>query len=556
MRNMDRPIGSLRRLLTVSKKSDMPDVSRSHNSSQRNNPFRRRDYTLVFGLALFIRLLAALPQTQPNYMDASYYLVGGQRLALGYGFNDPYVWNYLDHPQSLPQPSHLYWMPLPSLLVAASESIFGVNYRAAQIPFVLLAAVLPVIAYAVAWRVSGVRRHAWLAALLTIFSAFYLPYWGVPESFAPFAVFGAVALYWACAASKWKWLAAGACAGLAHLSRADGLLLLLPMLLIQVRLHDPNGRRKIFILYPSSFILIFTGYLVIMLPWFARNLSVIGAPLSTAGSQTIWMCNYDELFAYGQQFDLAHLLGCGNVLAIRWNGITSGLVHWSAEVGLIFLALLIVIGLWRERRARLFQAALLYAGLLFTAMTLIFTFAGDRGGLFHSSGALLPFAYAAVPIGLETLIGWISQRRRTWKASTARSVFSAALVVFAVALSVSIYHGRVIGPDWNNPIWNQSDRVYATIGQWLTDRGEINPIVLVNNPPGFTYQTGLQSIVVPNGDVDDLLKAARQFGAQWVVLDVNRPAGLAELYANPASDPRFGPAVLIDGAQVLQIIAP
>ena len=50
-------------------------------------------------------------------------------------------------------------------------------------------------------------------------------------------------------------------------------LLLLPMLLIQIRLHDPNGRRKIFILHPSSFILIFTGYLVIMLPWFARNLS-------------------------------------------------------------------------------------------------------------------------------------------------------------------------------------------------------------------------------------------------------------------------------------------
>ena len=313
----------------------------------------RRDLGLIFGLALLVRVLAALPQTQPNYMDASYYLVGGQRLAQGYGFSDPYVWNYLDRPHGLPHPSHLYWMPLPSILVAASQSIFGVNYRAAQIPFVLLSAVLPLLAYLVAQHVSGIRRHAWMAALLTIFSPFYLPYWGVPESFAPFAVFGALALYWACAEARWKWLAAGACAGLAHLSRADGALLLLPMLLIQVRLRDSDGRRKIFIPHARraalSFIII--GYLAVMLPWFLRNLSAIGAPLSTAGSQTIWMCNYDELFAYGQQFDLTHLLSCGNVIATRLNGVASGLVHWLAEAGMIFLAPLIVIGLWRERRA-------------------------------------------------------------------------------------------------------------------------------------------------------------------------------------------------------------
>src|SRR5512139_2103738 len=180
----------------------------------------RRDIGLIFGLALLVRVLAALLQTQPDYMDAAYYLVGGQRLVQGFGFSDPYVWNYLDRPAALPHPSHLYWMPLPSILVAIGQSIFGVDYRAAQIPFVLLSAALPVLAYLIAQRVSGARRHAWLAALLTIFSPFYAPYWGVPESFAPFAVFGALALYWACAETKWKGLAAGLCAGLAHLSRA------------------------------------------------------------------------------------------------------------------------------------------------------------------------------------------------------------------------------------------------------------------------------------------------------------------------------------------------
>jgi 4-amino-4-deoxy-L-arabinose transferase-like glycosyltransferase len=514
----------------------------------------RRDAWLILGLAVIVRVLAAMPQTQPNYMDAAYYLVGGQRLAQGLGFNDPYIWHYLDLPQTLPHPSHLYWMPLPSLLTAISQSIFGITYRAAQIPFVLLSAVLPLLAYLITRRVSDVRRHAWIAALLTIFSPFYLPYWGVPESFAPFAVFGALALYWACAETKWKWLAAGACAGLAHLSRADGVLLLLPMFLIQIGVQRPAGRQRIFIRRPLSFLLVLAGYVLIMTPWFLRNLNAVGTPLSTAGSQTIWLCRYDEMFAYNQQFDLNHLLNCGNMLATRLNGVTSGAVHWLAEVGMIFLAPLIVIGLWRERRQRLFQVALWYALWLFAAMTLIFTFAGDRGGLFHSTSALLPFFYAAAPLGLDAAIDWVAQRRRSWNARTAKKMFSAALVAYAVLLSFFVYRGRAVGPDWSDPIWNQSDRVYGTIGRWLHDRSELNPIVMVNNPPGFTYQTGLLSIVVPYGDAADVLRAADQFGAKWLVLDANRPEPLAGLYANPDSNARFRVRSSVGDVFVMEIM--
>ena len=187
-------------------------------------------------------------------------------------------------------------------------------------------------------------------------------------------------------------------------------------------------------------------------------------------------------------------------------------------------------------------------------MTLVFTLTGDRGGLFHSTAALLPFFYAAAPIGVDAVIDWIARRRRKWNAATAKQIFSAMFVVYAVLMSFMVYRGRVIGPDWSDPIWNESDRVYASIGQWLHDQGEINPIVMVNNPPGFTYQTGLPSIVVPYGDEVDLLRAADQFEATWLVLDANRPEALADLYANPAADPRFMVRTAVGPVLVLEIM--
>jgi len=300
--------------------------------------------------------------------------------------------------------------------------------------------------------------------------------------------------------------------------------------------------------------LLLLGYMIIMTPWFMRNISVIGAPLSSAGTQAAWVCNYDELFSFNARLDLNHLIGCGidRVMLTKLNGVASGALHLIAESGQIFLAPLIAIGLWRLRQQALFYGAILYLGMMFVAMMIVFTFAGERGGVFHSSSALLPFWYAAAPIGLDAVIGWIAARRKTWNAALARSVFSIALIGLAMALSLIIWYGRVIGSNASDPIWNQADRVYGPIGQWLRERGEADPIVMTNNPPGFYYQTGLRSIMIPNGDVDTLLAAARQFGTEWIALDDNRPAPLAGLYTDPGSDPRFevreafGPVIMLE----------
>jgi len=544
----------------------------------------RRDLAAIFVLALLARVAVAAFQSHPGYMDAYYYTVGAQRLVEGLGFTEPYVWNYLDDPTSLPRPSHLYWMPLPSILAAASMTIFGSSYHAAQVPFVLLASLVPLIAYTIAWRATSQRRAAWIAALLAIFSGFYVPFWGVPESFAPYAVFGSLALLLAGAGrSKRASFAAGVCAGLAHLTRADGALLLIPVLLSNaelrmqnaelrmknvelrrqnvelrrqnVELRRQNVEKRSGFLHSSFFILhsllaVLAGYLVITLPWFVRNVAVVGAPISPAGTRALWLCNYDELFSFGISLDASHWLSCGvdRIVATKLGAAWSGLVHLIAENGLIFLAPLMAVGLWRLRRERLFRPAIGYLVLLYLAMTLVFTFVGERGGLFHSSAALTPFLCAAAPIGLETIVGVVARRRRTWTAATANRVFSVSLVALAAIFSAAIAWGRVIGSDWS-----RADAAYREVGAWLVGQGDTDSIVMAGNPPGFTYHTGHPSIMIPNGDVDTLLLAAQRFGAQWLVLDSNRPVPLAVLYADPQSDARLKLRATLAGTLLFEI---
>lgn len=303
-----------------------------------------------------------------------------------------------------------------------------------------------------------------------------------------------------------------------------------------------------FILHPSSFLLI--GYLLVMLPWFLRNIAVVGAPIAPAGAQTLWLCSYDELFSYGVRLDLNHWLGCGlDQMAItKVRALGTGLAHLSAENGLVFLAPLMAAGLWRLRRQPGVRPALLYLVLLYLAMTLAFTFVGERGGLFHSSAALMPFLCAAAPIGLETVVNAIARRRRTWNGEVAQRVFGIGAVALAALFSAALVWGRVIRSDWN-----RADAAYREAGAWLAGQGDMDSIVMAGNPPGFTYHTGHPSIVIPNGEVDTLLAAARQFNAKWLILDANRPTPLAPLYDDPQLDPRLKLSATFDRAYLFQI---
>jgi hypothetical protein len=139
--------------------------------SQAHPPGRWLPWIIVT-LALGIRLLTAWLLRQPGYTDAYYYAVGAQQLYEGHGFEEPFIWNYLDPPESVPHPGYLYWMPLTAVLGWLGLKVLGNSFGAMQAPFVLLSALLPLIAYVVAWDLTGQRKHAAMAGLLAVFPGF------------------------------------------------------------------------------------------------------------------------------------------------------------------------------------------------------------------------------------------------------------------------------------------------------------------------------------------------------------------------------------------------
>ena len=491
----------------------------------------RRD-AAIFGLmALALGALMAATIRHPGYTDAYYYFNAGQRLVAGQGLTDVAIWTYVGDPPGLPAPAHLYWMPLPSLIAALGMALGGPSFDAAQIPFVVLYGGIVVTGFIVGALLGG-RHTAWLAGLPTLFSGFYMPYWTTTATFGPFGLAGSLCLLALGLARKsggraW-YAAAGGLAGLSHLARADGLLLV--GVLALVALWPAPGRRPDL----RGLTLGLVAYTAVMAPWFARNMSVTGSILPAGGLDTAWMRSYDEIAAYppGARLDEFLAWGAGNILTSRGEALALNVQRFIAEQGMVILAPLMLIGLWRRRRDPLLAGFWPYALALHVLMTLVFAFPGPRGGLFHSAAALLPFWAALGALGLDDVIGWLA-RCRGWRVLEAQRFFGAALILWAAALSAWVFIGKAAA-------WDQAG---ASFRDLPLPQGAV---VAINDPPALYYFTGRWGVPLPDAPPESLLDLAARYGVNYVVVDANRTRPMDDLWEG-RNVPAFLEPVAWDG---------
>ncbi|MDI6769839.1 MAG: hypothetical protein QMD04_09195 [Anaerolineales bacterium] len=559
-----------------------------------------RHYLLLALFGLIVSGSIAAFQSVPGYMDADYYYAGGLQLAAGRGFTEPYLWNYLGDPAGLPHPSHAYWMPLASILAALVPALSGhLTWFAARLPFILAAVLIPPLTSALAFSITSRRDLAIISGLLAVFSGYYAPFLPLADTFSLCMLFGALFfLIVNRKSSIANSLLLGLLAGLMHLSRADGVLWLLLALLVVVlqkpfhhsssislpytfdkrenfNANDANERisRMFFELYSrylpirgirvkkctaekssiTFYVLRITscisGYLLIMSPWLVRNLAVFGTPLAPGGSRALWLTGYNQLFAYpASQLTFAAWWqsGLAEILKARLWALGLNLESAFAVQGNIFLLPFILIGLWQIRRDGRLRLAVLAWGLTLAVMTLVFPFAGARGGFFHSGAALQPFWWAVAPLGLERLVAW-GARRRGWPEIQAFTVFSAGLVGIAALLTALIVQGRVIGQFNGDPVWGREASAYSQIEEFLRSTYSVEKqgaldeeVVIVANPPGYYLASDRSAVAIPDGDEQTVLQVAGRYGGQYLILEKDSlPHALEALYARPDRHPNF-----------------
>lgn len=488
----------------------------------------RKTYLLLFLAGLILPSFFAFFQPTPGYLDSAYYFAGGIQLAEGRGFTEPYLWNYLDGTTSLPHPSHTYWMPLASILSAFGMWVAGQStYAAARIPFIVIAALVVPVTAALGYAFSKKRDTALLAAVFSIFSVYNSPFVGVTDNFSPFMLFGG--LYFLAASKliedssqRKYWFALGALSGLLALSRSDGLLWLGMTLLFILSRFTPhtslsaNHASRITHHASRTFLPVFLGFLLIMSPWYARNLFTFGTFMAPGGSRALWLENYDQTFIYpSDALSLESFLAYGweNILKDRLWALGINLQSGFAAHGGIILFPFIVAGILYHRRDERVKLAVMAWLILFFVMSFIFPFAGARGAFFHAGAALQPMWWLLAPLGLDGIL--LSLRKRNWGSDQTKVLFRSVLVMIAVILTFYVAYLRMFALGWG-----EGEAEYPAVEQFLLENGiEQGDVVIVRNAPGYYIAARRSAISIPYSGTDTILAVAEQFDADYLVLE-------------------------------------
>jgi len=516
----------------------------------------RRIYILLFVLGLAVALGTALLQDSPGYLDSDYYFVGGLQLVAGKGFTEPFLWNYLDNPAGLPHPSHTYWLPLSSLLAALSMFVSGQHtYEGARLIFILLAAFIPPLTARLALDVTNNNRTmALTSGLLAVFSVYYLPFLPVTDNYAPFIILGGLIFLLMKRERPWALFVIGLLAGLMNLARSDGLLWLglVGLLSLWRAFEAEQSLTKKLQSFVFSGTLVVIGYLLVMGPWYARNIAVFGSPMAPGGSRILWLTNYNEIFSFpADQVNKATWLdaGWGAALKVRLWALKMNLLNTFAAQGSILLFPFILIGFWQMRndiRAKFAATGWL---ILFVTMTIGFPFIGARGGLFHAGAAFQTFWWALAPLGLQQVVQ-VLRKRKIFTAKHAGTVFQGMLVVICAMLSGIIIQLRILQPGWH-----PEAQMYEATERMLVEQGAASDeIAIVRNPALYYIVSGRSTIVMPPGGPDTILALAAKYHASYFILE---PEGVLEEYEQlyEQSDMRSDLKYIgeVDGAKIYAI---
>ena len=475
---------------------------------------------VLYALALLVRIVLIWHFPDPAYPDSFYYVDVARNLASGHGFNIDLIWIFpevggaIPADPTLPIPSNAHWMPLASLVQVPSIWLLGETAWASALPFALIGALAAPLTWVMA-RDAGARSAVAIGAgVLVAIPVLSLVYMTQPDNFSLYQPLVVAALWMGARGlngSPRSFAAAGLLAGLATLSRNDGLLVLgaLGVAFVWDRWH----RRAI----PWSAAFACVGlFLLVVAPWWLRQLAVFGSiSPSTASGKVLFIRDIAEWNSITTPATLQHLLGMGigPLIVTRIGGLVSAVMIYSVLVGGVVLVPFMLVGGWARRRSLDFLPFFLYAGLLFAFSALISAIHVPGGTFIHSAVALAPHSYVLALEGIAVAVAWVAARRHSWDVRAATRAFTGAAVVFAAGAAI-------VGSTFVHEVWAESRAKFQEVASALDAAGApASDRVMSIDAAGTKYWTGRGGVVLVNDPPDTVQRVIDAYDIRWLVLD-------------------------------------
>lgn len=484
----------------------------------------------LYALALAVRLVLIGLFPDPAYPDSYYYVNVAHAIQAGRGFSIDFIWTFVDVGGKLPAdphlpiPSNAHWMPLASLVQVPFLSVLGSAAWVSALPFAIVGALAAPLTWLIAGE-AGARQAVRLgAALLAAVPAALTVFVAQPDNFALYEVLGAGSLWLAARGLRGDSRAfalGGLLVGLATLARNDGVLLGLALAVTffwdRWQAWRSGGRRPVRIPFWAG-VACFVLFLVVMAPWYARQLATFGSmsPSSTSG-RILLIRSFADMNSITAPANLSWFLGqgIGPLVTSRVLGFVAAIGVFTVVPCSVFLVPFVPIGGWLRRHSVDFGPYFAYAAILFGASGLLFAVHVPGGTFLHSAVALVPHAYILALEGVAASVAWVARRRKTWNVARAVPIF----VGFAVALgigSAALFGAGVL------QTWSAERSNLRAAGSRLDALGvpQSTPVMAID-AGGIRYHTGHPSVVTPNDPLPVIETVAADYGVRWLVLERN-----------------------------------
>lgn len=471
----------------------------------------------ILSLALLVvRIASAVFVSQPGYTDAYYFTGVAERLAAGHGLTADFIWSPLEAKRtswSLPVVSHLFWVPLATVLAAAGIAALGPLlgvFRAAQLPIILSAALVPFVTYVAARRLGVADRTALAAAALAGLGGLFAPGFVSVDAFAPAAVLGTaffIALGRVAAGSLRAGLAAGLLVGLLYLARSEGALFGLALLWLARR--APARRPAL----AGALVAVTVG-----LAWFSRDL----ANAATTGlvARSALLTRYEDFFAIQPEYLAGSL---ADLLVPKAGALVTNATTFAFSFALVLLVPLVA-GVHALRPRPEVRAWVGLVLLVYLAQSLVWTLHSTRGSYFHSLAAFFPFGMALAAVGGERLL-----------ASRGRAAADGWMLGAGV-LVLSLSVGAVA--QWDT-VFNGGTRVRAAAVEAIPD----GPFLAID-AAAWRWISGRPVVVTPADGLEDAGCVAQRVGARSIVLEAAHFSRYDDLYRADARPAWLDPPVV------------